>query len=81
MYALIMLKTFLIFEYVLSIPKTFSDVKLNLKKNKKTAVFEFLNGKLSTKWDTPLIKVTEKGVNKKFKDYLEQNVRKDDEKK
>lgn len=47
----------------------------------KSKVFEFLNSKLSTKWDTPLIKVTEKGVNKKFKDYLEQNVKKDDEKK
>ncbi|HQE63197.1 MAG TPA: hypothetical protein PLA38_01335 [bacterium] len=38
-------------------------------------VFEFLNSKLSTKWDTPLIQITEKGVNKKFKDYLEQNVK------
>ena len=47
----------------------------------KAKVFEFLNGKLGAKWDTPLIKVTEKGVNKKFKDYLEQNVKKDDEKK
>ncbi len=40
----------------------------------KNKVFEFLNEKLSTKWDTPLIKITEKGVNKKFKDYLEQNI-------
>jgi len=43
----------------------------------KAKVFDFLNGKLSTKWDTPLIKVTEKGVNKKFKEYLEQNVKKE----
>lgn len=42
----------------------------------KAKVFEFLNAKLSTKWDTPLIKVTEKGVNKKFKEYLDQNVKK-----
>jgi len=47
----------------------------------KAKVFDFLNGKLSTKWDTPLIKITEKGVNKKFKEYLDQNVKKDGEKK
>ena len=47
----------------------------------KAKAFEFLNAKLSTKWDTPLIKVTEKGVNKKFKEYLDQNVKKDGEKK
>ncbi len=40
----------------------------------KDRVFHFINEKMSQKWDTPLIKVVEKGVNKKFADYLAQNV-------
>lgn len=44
----------------------------------KDKIFQFLDEKLSEKWDTPLLKVTEKSVNKKFKDYLEQNVKNED---